>query len=283
MTNFSRLFIIVSLLLCQQLNAARLGFADRFEYDGPPLPEFADEVSRYYFEDSRRKPDSRLNIFNNHEQAIKNFISNRKDATLGWFVLGMNYHNKQAAEYEKDSNNTKVIAALTEKKIAAYKAAMESNLNNRLLTARMYSITKNSLNDAARIEAIQNELALGGSGDTETSYWHLHWNNVGSLQDAERFSEAEKALQQMETELKESGLDKSVFSGIHQTAKKQLTRAKNIHAKKKQKAAAEAAPPETNLLSDIKKSLGPFSPLIIITLLILLFVFTAAIYRKIKS
>jgi len=199
--HFSRFLIIVALLFCQQLSAARLGFSDRFEYSGTPLPKFADEVSRYYFEDSRRSPNSRLKIFNSSEGAIKAFISKRNNATLAWFVLGMNYHNKQTAEYEKNSANQKTIAALAEKKTAAYEAAIKSDLNNRLLTARMYSIIKNSLKDAARIESLQNELALGGSGDTESSYWYLHWNNVGSLQDAGRFSEADKALQQMEKEL----------------------------------------------------------------------------------
>ncbi|MBL4762122.1 MAG: hypothetical protein JKY93_05415, partial [Gammaproteobacteria bacterium] len=111
------------------------------------------------------------------------------------------------------------------------------------------------------------------------------WNNVGSLQDAGRYSEAEKALQQMEKELQESGLENSVFTGIHQTAKKQLTRAKNIHAKQTQTAAAatETAEQEKSLLNRFKNIFGTFSPLIIITLLILLSIFIAAIYRKIKS
>lgn len=201
---------------------AKNEFINHFEMSMGKNFLIADKITAYYsgnknFHDSAGEIE--LNSINNKLNLL--IKTSPKDSRL-YFLKGLNA-SLLASLYNK-KNKTKFKQLLQEKN-QAYKKSMQLDHADNQLSAAIYAVMKRGLSKNKRIEALQQELKLGGSGENESQYWYLHWNNINSLQQAGRLNEANQALKNMQQELKEHNLSSSNYKIIVSHAKKSLEKA----------------------------------------------------------
>ncbi|MCK4711177.1 MAG: hypothetical protein KAU21_21380, partial [Gammaproteobacteria bacterium] len=148
-----------------------------------------------------------------------------------WFVRGLHTRN-MASFFQASGYDDKANSFLLEKN-RHYQIAMKLDKNNEPhLSASAYAVMKSGLPESLKQQAIEAELNLGGSGESDTYYWYLHWSNVNELQKQGRFDEADVALQRMKNELAETG-QKNTFDKLVKKIEKELKIKKAISENKK--------------------------------------------------
>jgi len=138
------------------------------------------------------------------------------------------------ASYYIASKNPELSRSHIEHKDKAYKKALSlSKTKGKELSAAIYSTMKHGLPQKLKITATQNEISQGGNGDNDSYYWYLHWSNINQLQKAGRKKEAEDAYQTMQKELKDSGMDMSVYNSLTKQIETQTLQKKQAKPQKK--------------------------------------------------
>jgi hypothetical protein len=209
--------------------SAQTFFSESFEYNGAPLPDYVDRIADEYLRDSPEPAQQRLQQFQSYSELLQQPHDGNQKATW-YFIQGLNDLNiisiLKQIQSESDIDNQSEIDKYDQKLQQAFKNAMAVDQKSKELTAYMYVIMQRSFEGDLKIEAAQNELRLGGSGDSEASYWFKHWQVIGALKDAGRFDEAEQALNEMNQQLKSAGLQNSAYSLIPQRAAQDLSQAR---------------------------------------------------------
>lgn len=120
-----------------------------------------------------------------------------------WFVRGL-YARNLASFYQQQGDHSLVDKMIDEKDKFFLLAMSLDKKNEPHLSASAYAAMKTGLPAEFKQQAIAAELALGGSGESESYYWYLHWSNINELNKAGRLQEATVALDKMKQELSES-------------------------------------------------------------------------------
>lgn len=137
-----------------------------------------------------------------------------------WFVRGL--HSKNMASYYQSTEKPALIKESLREKNKHYLMAMSLDKNHEPhLSASVYAEMKSGLPEKYKQEAIQAELGLGGSGESDSYYWYLHWSNVNELQKQGRLEEAGAALLKMKKELNESDQE-NVYKALYEKIKNEL-------------------------------------------------------------
>jgi len=120
-----------------------------------------------------------------------------------WFIRGLHAKN-MASFYQQNNQPDKVVDKIKEKNKFYLKAMSVDKKHSPDLSARAYAAMKSGLPDDSKQQAIAAELGLGGSGESESYYWLLHWSNINELKKLGKLDEAKIALANMKKELAES-------------------------------------------------------------------------------
>jgi hypothetical protein len=274
--------LIMSWLWPLSINAQPL-FSDSFEYEGDKLLQYVDKISAEYFEDSPEAVQQRLLQYQKFAKQHQQQHSEIHRA-IWYFIEGLNNLNIISAlkqiQTEMNVDNQSEIEKYNTRLQQAFKKALSEDKKSNELTANMYSVMQRSLDDHLKIEAILKELELGGSGDSEASYWFKHWHVIGALKDAGRFNEAYQALNKMKQELNEAGLQKSAYAQLKQRAEQDL---KNARSLSNTQSLAEESKSATRPRSVIEKLLGKYWPMILINGIMFTFIIIAGLKVYIKK
>lgn len=177
-------------------------FYHAFDIDISPYQQAANRLASYYTGSVAIEKREQIVELEALAQSIDTFLKIEPNHPGLHFLKGLN--NSLLSGLYKSNNDQTNYQRLTSNKITEYQKAMELDLENEPhLSAAMYATMKHGLEGDLKIKAIQNELKLGGNGESESYYWYLHWNNINTLKQAGRLQEAEKALQSMKQELAE--------------------------------------------------------------------------------
>jgi hypothetical protein len=274
--------LIISWLWPLSVNAQPL-FSDSFEYEGDKLLQYVDKISAEYFEDSPEPVQHRLLQYQKFSKQHQQQYS-EKHRAIWYFIEGLNNLNiisvLKQIQTEMNVDNQSEIEKYNTRLQQAFKKALSEDKKSNELTANMYSVMQRSLDDHLKIEAILKELELGGSGDSEASYWFKHWHVIGALKDAGRFNEAYLALNKMKQELNEAGLQKSAYAQLEQRAEQNL---KNARRLSNTQSLAEESKSATRSRSVIEKLLGKYWPMILINGIMFTFIIIAGLKVYIKK
>lgn len=208
------------------LSYASPSFIDQFHVKPIINKKLADRITQYNTENiklSLTKQKSELLKINN--QLSK--LDNHSDKAIYWFIRGLHYKN--IAAFYMESNEISLAHDNIKNKDSAYKKAIALNQEKQQLSAAIFSTMKLDLPEDLKILATENEIALGGNGNSDSYYWYLHWSNIDQLQNAGRQDEAKAAYKKMQQELKNSGMDMSVYGSL---TKKIETQTLNINNSK---------------------------------------------------
>ncbi len=258
--------ILISVLIMGSLwppgVIAQALFSDSFEYEATKLPQYVDKITAEYFEDSPYPIQQRLQQYRKFAKQHQQQYS-EKHRAIWYFIKGLNNMNiisvlKQIQSVMNADNQSEIEKYNTRLQLAFKKALSEDKKSNEL-TASMYSVMQRSLDDHLKTEAILKELELGGSGDSEASYWFKHWHVIGALKDAGRFNEADQALNKMKQELNEAGLQKSAYAQLEQRAYQDLKNARSLSNTQSQ---AQKSKPTARPRSVVEIFLGRYWPII---------------------
>lgn len=182
--------------------------------------EIADRVATYYSENITLSLDQQKAELLSLEKQLDAISEKKSEQAVIWFIRGLHYRNM--ASYYAASTEKTFAADLIDKKNTAYKQALAlAQKSPDILSAAIYSTMKHGLSKDLKISATQNELAMGGNGESDSHYWYLHWSNIDQLKKAERNKEAENAFEKMKQELKDSGMDMSIYEELNQQIEKQ--------------------------------------------------------------
>ena len=239
------LLLILQIFIAGSLAAGQ--FTEQFQTEPVVNNALANRITEYYSEDINlplKKQKAELLKINKQLDTVENKFS---DNAVYWFIRGMQHRNM--ASYFIASKNSALSLSHIKNKDSAYaKAISLSEAKGKELSAAIYSTMKHGLPQDLKITATQNEISQGGNGDNDSYYWYLHWSNINQLQKAGRKKEAEDAYRTMQKELKDSGMDMSVYSNLTkqieiQTLQKKQTTPPN-KAAKKQPAQTKKKPAE---------------------------------------
>ncbi len=216
-----KLLFSLILLFMSCSSQAEDEFIETFDLNANNAKQVADLISQYYIGkkilDSQQAQSELLDA----NTKLKQLIKNSPNKPILYFIKGLNH--SLLASYYKQSANNKFSQELQKKNLAYQKAIQLDKQKQLLLSAQAYATMKHGLPQKYKITAIQKELAQGGSGDNESQYWYLHWSNINSLQQAGRFKDAKKAINNMKKELSDSGPDQSIYHQISTQAEKNLS------------------------------------------------------------
>ncbi len=210
MQTISLLFLILTpFSLC----SANANFYEHFQTEPLISESLANRITEYYSEDIPLPlPQQRIELLNIETQ-LNNQEKKHSDNAVYWFIKGLNHRN--IASYYVDNNNLPLANSHVNSKNNAYKKAIElGNTPKNQLTAPIFSTMKHGLPEDMKIEATKNEIALGGNGESDSYYWYLHWSNIDQLKKAGRKDEALAAYKKMQAELKNSGMDMSIYNSL---------------------------------------------------------------------
>ncbi len=259
-------------------------FTEIFQYEGNNLPEYVDQITAEYLKDSSQPVQQRLQQYLSYSELLQQ-THDRDHQAIWYFIQGLNNLNiisiLKQVQSESNIENQSEIEKYNHRLQQAFKSAMAADKNSQELNANMYAIMKRTFEGDLKIEAIQNELRLGGSGDSEASYWFKHWQVIGALKDAGRFNEAELALNKMNQELKSAGLQNSAYSQIPQHIEKGLSQARmQLHSQ----ISKSKSEPDEKKHSNLEKFYRKYWPLVLINGIMLGFIIiTAFISLKKKN
>jgi len=230
------LFVFLfSISLCN----ASSSFIEQFQVDSVIDKKLANRITQYNTEDIKLSlPNQKFELLKIDKQLNK--LNTHKDKAIYWFIKGLHYKN--LADFYMQNNNPSLAYENIKNKNLAYKKAIELDQSNKQLSAAIFSTMKLGLPEDLKIQATKNELALGGNGDSDSYYWYLHWSNIDQLQNAGRQDEAKAAYKTMQRELKNSGMDMSVYSSL---TKKIETQTLNINSSQNNKKPSPAKKEKT--------------------------------------
>lgn len=197
------LLILVALL--PVLTMANTGFNEQFNVRLDRFNDIADRISEYHSSDINLDAQSKQHELEALQQNVEAMIKTAPEDPLLWFISGLNHNN--LASFYAAQNQPQRAGEYSERRNHDYQRAME--LDQKLpsrLSAQIYAAMKHGLPAEARIEAIKQELAQGGSGENEDYFWQLHWSHVSALDEAGHYDEAEKALQDMQNQMWQRGV-----------------------------------------------------------------------------
>ncbi|RDH84788.1 MAG: hypothetical protein DIZ80_04800 [endosymbiont of Galathealinum brachiosum] len=249
----TRLFIRITglcLLISTSISVclANTSFLQQFQVKSTIDNSLADRITEYYSEDiTLPLAEQRAELLNIGSQ-LDALEKSHSDKAVYWFIRGL--HHRNIASYYAEAKNKTLSNSHLNNKNNAYKKAIEQRkTSDNQLSASIFNTMKHGLPQDLKIKAIQNELALGGNGESDSDYWYLHWSNIDQLEKAGRKQEALAAYNKMQKELKNSDMDMSIYNSLttkiknqtlknintKNTEKKQNTTKKN-HSKKKQES-----------------------------------------------
>ena len=272
MKNFFYLFL---LLTVSSTSLAETRFNDIFDTGLSQFVDTADRVASYHAENMSLPPEQQINELAALAGTINAIIKTSETNPVYWFMSGLNESNL-ASVYNQLNNTTKTNEHIRNKDSAYARAIELDKINTPHLSAAMYATMKHGLPQNLKIQAIQQELALGGNGDNESYYWHLHWSNINALEEAGRLDEAQQALNNMQAELKQNNIINTDYNKIVERAQNQINQSRHNRQTKK----AEAPPREPTPIKDNTKD---ESTMIIwsISIVALLAILTVTIYELI--
>lgn len=252
--------------------SAQKFFSESFEYHGTPLPEYVNHITTDYFQDSSEPILLRLQQYQSYSGLLQQPHDRNQQATW-YFIQGLNDLNiisiLKQLQSESNIDNQSEIDKYDHRLQQAFNNAMAVDKKSQELSANMYATMQRSLDGDLKIEAIENELRLGASIDSEASYWFKHWYVIGALKDAGRFNEAELALNKMNQQLKSAGLQDSAYAKIPQRAEQDLSQARILN---KSQTSKKYSKPPVNITSKMEKLLGKYWPMVLINGIMLGFI-----------
>lgn len=290
---------LLVILLCISFNAYCADeFVDYFEYEQSYVPKDADDITKHFTKDSELFSKQLIELFQSYEKNLDRELSSNAKQPVIWFVKGLNYKNMLNmldAQKQLGARNILPIIHQTQQSMeqAFNQSILLDNAKKKKLTATMYATMKHHLNQSDRINALQKELELGGSGDNESQYWFTHWDVIGSLQQQQRYEEAENALYKMKKELKKAGLNDSDFNQIYQSAKSNLESEHTLDEELKAEAESEDKPkqkptpeqtasqPEAKqLFTKLQEKISSYWLMILINVIVIISLIVAFIKRE---
>ena len=234
-------FLLLLTLPCSLLADTR--FNDVFDTSESRYNQIADRVTTYHAEDINLSPGEIKIELEALNQNIEAFLKGDKNNAILWFLKGLN-HSNLAAHYARSKNLAASNQQLKQKDSAYEKAMSVDQQTPARLSAAIYATMKHGLPENSKIKAIQKELELGGNGDNESYYWHLHWSNVSALERAGRFDEAQQALENMKREMKQQNVTNPDYQDIVNRAQANVDQARKNSSsiQQPQKTEKTAAP-----------------------------------------
>jgi len=221
------LLIIAGFLFSFLVNASE--FEEAFDMSANGFSREANRI--IVFADSA--PNRDVVLQQNEFDFISKSLASKEAAytnnPIYWFTRGL--HAKNMASFYQQNNQPEKVADKIKKKNKFYLKAMSVDKKHSPdLSARAYAAMKSGLPDESKQQAIAAELGLGGSGESESYYWLLHWSNINELKKLGRMDDAKTALANMKKELAESD-QKETFKSLVKKIDKDI--------KPKEKPAAE--------------------------------------------
>jgi len=211
--------LILTLAFISSVNA-NTGFEQLFHLHPEQASSTADRVTNFHADNMDLSTTDKINELNALSNNIDAYIKASPDNPVLWFIKGLNYSNL-ASVYNAQGSTPQVESSIVNKNIA-YEKAMQLDKTVATLTAAIYATMKHGLPEDLKINAIQKELALGGNGETESSYWYLHWSNINALQNAGRAEEAKLALQKMKSEMFSQGISNPDYDELTKQVEQNL-------------------------------------------------------------
>lgn len=258
---------------------AEPSFNEEFQVNPGISSQIANRVTEYYSTDISLSPAQQQAELAKLDSELQSLESSNSNKASYWFIRGL--HNRNMAAYYSSSNQA-LSKQYISKKNEAYKKSLElSSEPSQLLSASIYNTMKAGLPQDLKILATQAELQQGGSGDSESSYWYLHWSNVDQLQKAGREEEAEKAFKQMQKEMQENKVDMSVYGDLTKQVEKQTFNKNNEPASKPETSAQAEEKSEKS--TPISKELIMNTLLILSIVSLILVTFYEFVIRKRKT
>lgn len=216
-TKASKFITFITLLTAGSVSlaSATTRFEDYFHISPNLNIEIANKITSQYVDStpiSTRHKDELSKLDNALNQQLNMHAKN----PVYWFLKGLNHRNLAAYYYA--TKQLQLADRQIQKKNAAYQKAIELDKPElKKLSAAIYSTMKSGLPENLKIQATQQELKLGGSADSESAYWYLHWSNIDQLKKAGRDKEAEQAYKNMQKEMKDQNANMSVYNVLNQT------------------------------------------------------------------
>ena len=232
--------LIFCLLFTTALSAAE--FDEAFDMSAKGFSRQANRIVSYIKSSTSLDVSQQKNEFDFISDSLSKMESELKSNPVYWFVRGL--HAKNLASFYQQSGATGQVDKMMKDKNKFYLLAMDKDKKYEPhLSARAYAEIKSALSGAAKQQAIEAELKLGGSGENESYYWYLHWSNVNELQKQGRLEEAEDALDKMKSELS-AGDQQDTFNVLVNKIDNELKNMKrqksSVHSK--QTAAKDSKP-----------------------------------------
>ena len=256
---------------------AQTRFSQSFDIDDKQLPTFADHISDEYFEDLSEPVSTRLLRYISYSDQLTHPEPGQK---ASWsFIQGLNTLNiiSLLKQLERDSavNNQAEIAKYNVLLRKSFENAIHYDSQEKQLSASMYATMQRALEGDAKIEAMKNELQLGGNGDSETSYWFKHWQVIGELEQAGRHEEAMQASQKMKQEMSQAGVKHPALTQLQARVDQSLASPKQNPLAQPSSNASQSRHRQP---SKVEIFISEYWPLIIINLVIFGFIIFAAFH-----
>ena len=249
---------------------ANTGFEQLFYIHADNASDTADRVTNFHADNINLSVTEKITELNALSQNIDAFIKVSPDNAVLWFIKGLNYSNL-AAVYSAQ-RDTHQIKQFIDKKNAAYEKAMQLDITSNTLSAAIYAAMKHGLPEALKINAIQKELSLGGNGETESSYWYLHWSNVSALQQAGRTEEARQALNNMKAEMTAQGVSNPDYEKLTEQVEQGIKQQPIQTPTEKQQTATTKPKPPAESESSSLVALEDLTWLLIVIIIIALII-----------
>lgn len=287
-------YFILCILLTMSPNLvlANSSFAEHFEYESSFIPNQADDITLHFSTQSNLSTTQRIKLFKQYNKSLNVQIKKHPKKAVLWFIKGLNFKNRLLALEELKTFGSRNLQPVINQTVdymqkAFNKAIQLDQVKKQKLTAKMYGTMKHNLSSNDRIDALQNELELGGSGDNESQYWFSHWDVIGSLQDEGRFEEAENALYNMKKEMVSAGLEDSDFKQIYQKAKTNLSKDHNLSSEREKTIVADVTPAKpknksqkSSLFEEIQNKFESYWLMVLLNIVVILSLIIAFLKRE---
>lgn len=188
-------------------------FLEHFQISPQIDSKLANRITSYHAENISLGLIQKKTELEKLSQQLENIENQYNNKAVYWFIKGL--HSKNLASHYLEAGDKGSFKKQLSNKNQYYKKSMAlAKQAPEQLSSSIYSAIKHGLEKEFKIQAIQSELALGGSGESDSHYWYLHWSNIDQLKKIGRHKEAEKAYSNMQKELKTSGQDLSVYNKL---------------------------------------------------------------------
>lgn len=273
------LLISTSVTVC----FANANFLQQFQVKPAIDNDLADRITEYYSEDITLPLEQQRKELLKLGSQLDSIEKNYSDKAIFWFIRGL--HHRNIASYYNEDKNTTLSNSHLNSKDNAYKKAIElANTPGNQLSASIFNTMKHGLPQDLKIKATQNEITLGGNGESDSDYWYLHWSNIDQLEKAGRKEEALAAYKKMQKELKNSDMDMSVYNSL--TTKIKTETLKNISSQK-QTQKTKTDKKQISEIDDSKQKPKPYETKYIIIIAIIslsaFIILVVAIYEIVQK